>query len=519
MNCHDAREGFRALLHGGMGLTEWALLDAHVRQCVECRKERESVQEVLNSRQQVTPSRALLHCLSQMIDSTHLGTTSFAARLPRVRVLLSISLTVSGQAAVRMIEASRVGVTWLVGLLTRVRSLLPKLFKLFVWVAAIVIEGTGFVVTGFADLLARLRSSLTIAGQGVARAAIEAARAGVTRLFDVLLLVRGLLPVLLKLSERAAANAMGAARFASVRCADLLARLRVPLSISLTVSGQAAVRMIEASRVGVTWLSERAAVKAIGAMWVVGRTVVATSRRALSLPGLSAWISTTRRRGWTSITNETMSGSARTSTPRHKVAAAWSSTRSREPLTSSGMTSGTRSLLRVSTGIASLAVLVATIQFLWPPEWPDNFMPRPATGDRLSQDVRPPADRKPAEPADVAPLAETRTPKSVSAPQPAPAAVSEPETRHVAVRPKPPETQAEISAPLPSPDPALAQSRAAASAPTPTPEATWSREPSRLQESARSQDGMGSQNAEASDPIDWLLTGGRGTNRRYIESP
>jgi hypothetical protein len=240
MNCHDAREGFSALFHGGMGLTEWALLDAHVRQCVECRKERESVQEVVNSRQQVTPSRALLHCLSKMIDAIRLG----------------------------------------------------------------------------------------------------------------------------------------------------------------------------------------------------------------------------------------------------------------------------------------LAILVATILFLWPREWPDNFMPRPSTGDRLSQDVRPPADRKPAEPAVVAPLAETRTPKSVSAPQPAPAAVSQPETRRVAVRPKPAETQAEIPAPLPSPDPALAQSRTAASAPTPTPESTWSREPSRLQESARSQDGVGSQNAEASDPaIDWPLKGGQETSRRSIESP
>lgn len=242
MNCHDARAGVSALFHGELGLTDLALLDVHVRQCVECRKERVSVQEMLNSRQQVTPSRALLHWLSKMIDATHLGTTSFATRLTGVRVLLSVSVTVAGQAAVRMIEASRVGVTRLVGLLTRVRWPLPKLFKLFVRVAATVIEATGFVVTGVADLLARLRSSLMIAGQGAARAAIEAARAGVTRLLDVLILVRCLLPVLLNLSERAA-------------------------------------------------------VKAIGATLVVGRIVVTTFGRALSLPGLSAWISTPRRRG------------------------------------------------------------------------------------------------------------------------------------------------------------------------------------------------------------------------------
>ena len=418
MNCHDAREGFSARFHGGMGLTEWALLDAHVRQCVECRKGRESVQEVVNSRQQVTPFRALLHCLRKMIDAIRLGTTSLAAWLTRVGVPLAISLTVAGLA---VIEASRVAAAWIVDPLTRARWLLPKLFKLLVWAAATTVsEAADFVITGFADLLARLRSSLTIAGQGAARAAIEVARArvtrlithcaqlqiwlrssllivftwaaqaaiegaraGVTRLLDVLLLVRWLLPALLKVSERAAASVIDATRFARGRFADLLAQLRVPLGISLAVSGQAAVRMIEASRVGITWLvgllarmrcvqpllctlSERTAVKASGATWVVGRIVVTTSGR---------WISAPRRRYG-----------------------------AKQPLTSSRMTSGTRSFRRVSTGIASLAILVATIVFLGPREWPDNLKPRPSTGGQLSQDVRPPADRKPVEPAAAAQL-------------------------------------------------------------------------------------------------------------------
>jgi hypothetical protein len=470
MNCHDAREGFSAAFHGGMGLTEWALLDAHVRQCVECRKERESVQKVVNSRQQVTPSRVLLHCLSKMIDALSLGTTRLAAWLTRLGLPLSISLTVAGLA---VIGARRVAATWLVDLLTRARWLLPKLFKLFVWAAATVIE---------------------------------------------------------------------APRFASVRFAGLLARLWVSLEISLAESGQAAVRMIRASRVGVTWLvgllarmrgvlpllctlSERAAVKAIGATWVVGRIVVTTSGRALSLPGLSTRIPTPRRRYWTTITSERMLGSARTSPLWHTVASAWSSTRSREPLMSRGMTSGTRSFLRVSTEIASLAILVATIVFLWPAflwprGWPHNSMPRPSTGEQLSPDVRPRADRKPVELASAAQLAATQTPKPVSAYQPVPAAVSQPDTRRVTVRRRPREPQAEIPAPLRRPDPALAHSRAAASAPTPTPETIGSPEPSRRQESARSQDGASSQNAEVSDPAsDWLLKGGRGTSRQSIESP
>jgi hypothetical protein len=432
MNCRDAREGLSALFNGGMGLTQRALLHAHVGQCVECLKEQESVRAVVDSRRHVTPSRAPLHGLGTMIDALRLGTASLAAWLARLGVPLAISLTVLGLA---VIEAGRVAVTRLVDLLTRARWL-PRLLERLAQAAATVIEAT---------------------------------------------------------------------RFAGVRLAGLLARLRVPLRVSLAVSGQAAVGMIEASRVGVTWLvglfarircappllgalSARTAVKAIGAARVVGRSVATTSGRSLSLPGLSARISAARRR------------------------------------TSRNPTSGARALLKISTGIASLAVVVATMVFSWPRERPDDRMLRASSDERLSPDVRPPAqvpaDPKVIEPAAPAPVAETRAPRSVSAPQPAPAAGSAPVTRLVVVRPEPPERPAESPALLRSPDPALAQGRAAASAPTPTPEATRSPEPSRLEESARSRDGARSQNAEASDPaIDWLLKGGQGIARRHIESP
>jgi hypothetical protein len=214
-----------------------------------------------------------------------------------------------------MIEANRVAAMWLLAVLARVSWLLPTLFKLFLRAPLRVIEATGVVITRVADLRAQLRLSLTIAFHGAARAAAEAACARGPRVVAVFISVRYLLPVLLKVSERAAAIVIKATRFASLRFADLLARLLVPLSIAMTVAGQAAVRMIEASRVGARWLVrlprrvrwllpllfalfERASVRVIEATWVVGRIVVTTSGRALWLPGLSAWISTARRRGW-----------------------------------------------------------------------------------------------------------------------------------------------------------------------------------------------------------------------------
>ncbi len=36
MNCHEARERFSELLVGNPSLTEWATVESHVRQCVEC---------------------------------------------------------------------------------------------------------------------------------------------------------------------------------------------------------------------------------------------------------------------------------------------------------------------------------------------------------------------------------------------------------------------------------------------------------------------------------------------------
>ena len=100
MNCHDARQGFSALFHGGMRLTEWALLEPHVRQCVECSKGRESVQEVVNARQQATPSRARLHGVSKIIDTRLVGPLTRAHRqLPQ---LFPYSpLTIAGQGAAR----------------------------------------------------------------------------------------------------------------------------------------------------------------------------------------------------------------------------------------------------------------------------------------------------------------------------------------------------------------------------------------------------------------------------------
>jgi hypothetical protein len=437
MNCHEAREGFS---HRGMGLTERALVHAHVMQCVECRKERESLPQAVSSRPRVEPSRA--------------------AWLTRLRVLLSISLTRSGQVAVRVVEV------------------LAILFTLSVRAAAHLIGRVRFVITRFAHLLIGLRSSVLIAFRGSARAAIEAAGAGEPRGLDLLRQLLVLLSIsstvasqaavrvveVARLSVQAAAHLIGRVRFVITRFAHLLIGLRSSVMITFQGSARAA---IEAAGAGVTRgldllprlsvlvsifssVSRQALVRVA---WLVDRFTQV--RWLLPFQGIARAATEAARAGVTR-------GLDLLPRLRQTKDAAW-----------------TTRFLRVCTAIVSLAVLVAVILF--------------SAGERLSQEVRLPADADPT-------LAETSTPNPVSAPQLAPMEVSQPETPRVSMGPKLPETQAEIPAPLRRPDPAFAQRRATASAPVPSTETA--------------------QNAEASDPtaaIDWLLKGG--SSRRRIENP
>ena len=420
MNCHEAREGVSAL---GMGLTERALVHAHVMQCVECRKGRESLPQAVSSRPRVEPSRA--------------------AWLPRLRVLLSISLTRSGQVAVRVV------------------GVLAILFTLSVRAAAHLIGRVRFAITRFAHLLIGLGSSVLIAFRGAARAAIEAAGAGATRGLDLLRQLRVLLSIsstvssqaavrvgeVARLSVRAAAPLIGRVRFVITRFAhlliglgssvliafrgaaraaieaagagvtrglDLLRRLSVLVSISSTVSSQAAVRVGEVAR-----LSVRAAAHLIGRVRFV-ITRFAHLLIGLRSPVLIAFRGSARAaieaagagvtRGLDLLPRLSVLVSIFLSVSRQALArVAWlvdrfTQVRWRLPFQGiaraateavrAGVTRGpdllarlrqtkdaawpTRPLLRVCTAIVSVAVLVAVILL--------------SAGERLSHDVRLPAD-------------------------------------------------------------------------------------------------------------------------------
>jgi hypothetical protein len=118
------------------------------------------------------------------IEAAGVGVTRGLGLLRQLRVLLAISSTVSSQAAVRVVEVARLSVRAATHLIGRVR----------------------FVITRFAHLLIGLRSPVLIAFRGSARAAIEAAGAGVTRGLDLLPRLSVLVSIFLSVSRQALAR-------------------------------------------------------------------------------------------------------------------------------------------------------------------------------------------------------------------------------------------------------------------------------------------------------------------------
>ena len=532
MNCNDAREGLSVLSRDGMGLTEWVLADAHVRQCAECRKALADLQELVSAGQRVAPRQALQRWLNAMIDTIRFGTTSVAAWVSRVRVLLSIWLTVLRLKVAGVIEAGRVRATWEAGLLTRVRR--PNISELPPRAAAIVVAGTGFVIARCADLLGWPRSFLRVTRAAVG--VIEPTRAAGARSLARFIQVGMSLPMRVTVFRRAAARLIGrvATGFAhrllwccsslralfqrAAQAAIEVARIAVGLSERASSNAAEATRFVitftgRRVAVGHAWvrrvvdrfmrvdlprvfvLPERAGAAAIEATRVIGRMVLTMSRHAVRLVGRRAWtVPIPKRDGNWATTIGRLSSSVR-------ALAIWRVSSTAPLIFQKGtrwppfLSKGHR--LGLGTGVVCLVAAIAVTLFLWPRSRPADLTAHFGSAG-LSQHGRQPADPALAELVIAAPLAES----SVPPPQP--------KTHSEALRPRRPEAQAAI--PAPSRRREAVTARDSASAPGPNP--SWSRHP------LRSQEPSGIQHAEGSDgsaAIDWLVKRGRETSR--TESP
>ena len=70
MNCEDARDGLSVLVGAHIGLTEWALLEAHLKQCAECREAEAHLRQLAAASRPVTRLRAVLASLRRRWSSS-----------------------------------------------------------------------------------------------------------------------------------------------------------------------------------------------------------------------------------------------------------------------------------------------------------------------------------------------------------------------------------------------------------------------------------------------------------------
>ena len=89
MHCEDARDGLSALLRGPIGLTDWALLEAHLTQCAQCRQAEAHLRQLAATHDPVTPPRAVLASLCKAMDLARIGATCSTDLVLRRRALLT----------------------------------------------------------------------------------------------------------------------------------------------------------------------------------------------------------------------------------------------------------------------------------------------------------------------------------------------------------------------------------------------------------------------------------------------
>ena len=202
MTCHDAREGLSALRRGGTSLTEWALAEAHRRQCAECRQEEARLQQGAAARR-VTPPRALMDSFGNAMEVTRIGVTRPAALRVPLRAFPTATLTLTARASAAMIQAVDRGIGQSLDLIARLRAVLAAALALAARPVGGVIKAIGRGIGHSADLIARLRAVLAAALTLTPRASaavIQAIGRGITRVVAWIPRLRALLVIRFRLS-------------------------------------------------------------------------------------------------------------------------------------------------------------------------------------------------------------------------------------------------------------------------------------------------------------------------------
>jgi len=262
MNCEDARDWFAALLGGRIGLTEWALVEAHLRQCAECQQEEARLQQLATARRFVTPPRAVLASLGKTMEVTRIGVTRSIALVVRRRALLTAAaLELTPRAIAGVMQAVSLGIGHSADRIARLRALLAIALELAARPIAGAIQAIGLGITrsvaGIAHLPALLAIPLRLSVRAVANA-IEALRLDIGHSADLIARLRALLAIALELTARTIAGAIQAIGLGITRSVAGIAHRPALLAIPLRLSVRAMANAIEAARLGITRSVKRA---------------------------------------------------------------------------------------------------------------------------------------------------------------------------------------------------------------------------------------------------------------------
>lgn len=259
MKCHDAREGFSALRGGGTSLTEWALVEAHLRQCAECRQEEARLQQVIAPRR-VTQPRALLDSLGKAMEVTRTRVTRSATLMVRLRPLPTPALKPAPRAIARVIQAAGLGVGHSTDLIARLCAVLAATLGLIARASARVIPAIGCGISESLDLIARLGAVLAAALTLTARASadvIPAIGRGIGHSADLIARLRAVLAAALTLTARASAAVIRTIGRDITRLVEWITRLSASLAIRFRSSVRASANVIQAIRHRITRSAKR----------------------------------------------------------------------------------------------------------------------------------------------------------------------------------------------------------------------------------------------------------------------
>ena len=184
MNCEDVRHGLLALLGGPIGLTDWALLEAHMKHCAECREAEAHLRRVVMASQPITRPRAMLVLLRKAMELAQIGVTC-SARLMRHRALLTAAARdLTPRTAVGVMRAVGLAVGRSADLMARIHASLAKVRELAARTIAGGFQAFDLGTTHVSAEVAHLRASLAISLWSSVAAvvnALETVRLTITR--------------------------------------------------------------------------------------------------------------------------------------------------------------------------------------------------------------------------------------------------------------------------------------------------------------------------------------------------